>query len=224
MDALRRQRRNAEAALRRVTLQGQSTRIPQLSPHQLRMALIVWWEGDRLMCLGLRYLEWHFLCLCRRGAAAGSALVEDPALGAARLSLVPAPWQAALAGKVTALTAEEEARLACPPEADAKYHRRARGFLEEIALVDFVRGRNEVGLVVSTRALLHQRDLFRGAVQPLTHRIQSPLPKSGRNWVDRFLRYHGLNSGRFRVGSGLSEVEQCTKVRVPDRDATPAGI
>ena len=99
-----------------------------LSKCRLAMALAIWWESEKLACMGLRYLEVEYsrsvtrLGLPRADAAAGA---DD---GAARPLPMPQKWRDAFLGKIRTVTEEEQHALEEPVERGLQHQRKARLF------------------------------------------------------------------------------------------------
>ena len=184
-----------------------------LSTCRLATALAVWWESEKLACMGLRYLEMEYsrsvtrLDLPPPDAAAGA---DD---GAARPLPLPEKWREAFLDKIRTITDEAVRAFEEPAERELKRRTRAKSFLIEVALVDFVEARNRQGRTVSTRAVLERRRFLLDAGVSEAHGKLKKLPRAALKWAFRWQRRHGLSRGRFRTGNGLTPEQQRNKVR-----------
>ena len=184
-----------------------------LSKCRLAMALAVWWESEKLACMGLRYLEVEYsrsvtrLGLTRPDAVAGA---DD---GAARPSPLPEKWRDAFLDKIRTITDEEVRALEEPLPGELKRRQKAKSFLIDVALADFVEAKNRQGCTVSTRAVLERRGFLLDAAVAETHGKLKKLPRAALKWAFRWQRRHGLTRGKFRTGNGLTPEQQRKKVR-----------
>ena len=182
-----------------------------LSKFRLAMALAVWWESEKLACMGLRYLEVEYL---RSATRLGLPLPDAPAGaedGAVRPSVLPPKWRDTFLEKVRTITEEELRAFEEPPPAEEKRRRKAKSFLIDVALTDYVEAKNSNGCAVSTRAIMERRGfLLSGGVVQIHGRLKR-LPKKALRWVWRWQRRHGLTRGKFRTGSGLTMQQQMEK-------------
>ena len=184
-----------------------------LSKCRLAMALAVWWESEKLACMGLRYLEVEYsrsvtrLGLPRPDAAARA---DD---GAARPLPVPQKWRDAFLDKIRTISDEEVRALEDPVPGELKRRQKAKSFLIDVALADFVESKNRQGRTVSTRAVLERRGFLLDADVAETHLKLKKLPRAALKWAFRWQRRHGLTRGKFRTGNGLTPEQQRQKVR-----------
>ena len=124
----------------RARYHGWYRRHTPLSKCRLAMALAVWWESEKLACMGLRYLEREYsrtvtrLGLPRPDAPAGA---DD---GAVRPSLLPQKWRDAFLEKIRTITDEEVRALEEPAAGELKRRQKAKSLLIDVAWVDFVEG------------------------------------------------------------------------------------
>ena len=132
--------------------------------------------------------------------------------GAARPSLLPEHWRTNFLEKVRSVTQEEEEALAEPVGQGLKHRAKAKTFLMEVALVDYVSSKNQRGLGVSTRAILERRGFLLDPEVVHSHTRLKALARKEKKWVHRWQRRHGLTRGRFRTGCGLTPEQQRTKV------------
>ena len=184
-----------------------------LSKYKLAVALAVWWESEKLACMGLRYLEVEYsrtatrLGLPRSDAPAGA---ED---GAVRPSPLPQKWRDTFLEKIRTMTEEELRAFEEPVLGELKRRRKAKSFLMEVALVDFVEANNRQGRTVSTRAIIERRGFLLDGDVAETHRKLKRLPKAALRWAWKWQCRHGLTRGKFRTGNGLTKEQQMEKAR-----------
>ena len=152
-----------------------------LSKCRLAMALAIWWESEKLACMGLRNLEVEYsrsvtrLGLLRPDAAAGA---DD---GAARPLPMPQKWRDAFLDKIRTTTDKEVRALEDPVPAVLKRRQTAKSFLIDVALADFVEAKNRQGCTVSTRAVLERRGFLLDAAVADTHGKLRKLPRAALN-------------------------------------------
>ena len=196
------QREHARAWYRKAT---------PLSKCRLAVALAVWWESEKLACMGLRYLEVEYL---RTAARLGLSLPAPPAGpedGAVRPSVLPQKWRDSFLEKLRSMSEEDLRAFEEPVAADEKRRRKAKSFLMDVALSDFVEAKNRLGRAVSTRTIIERRGfLLDGDVAQIHGRLKR-LPKAALRWAWRWQRRHGLTRGKFRFGNGLTPQQQMDK-------------
>ena len=183
-----------------------------LSAYKLTLALTIWFEAGKLACMGLRYLETEYMATQKRCGIEGGHHASQGTDGADRPPLLPEHWRTKFLAKIRSVTQEEEDALAEPVGQGMKNQAKAKTFLMEVALVDYVSSKNERGLGVSTRAILERRGFLLDPEVVHSHRRLKALARREKKWVHRWQRRHGLTRGRFRTGCGLTPEQQRTKV------------
>ena len=206
--------REARAQLRRDQKRESYRRRLPLSLHKSNMAVTIWWEAGKLVCMALRYLEMEYLATKTRCGISDEPLA---CLGSAEHDLVhghriPVHWRRAIFDQAAALTEEELLLLERPAGNQIRLQVKARQFLTEVALVDYVRARNARGLTVSSRAVLERKGFLLDPAAVHSHARLTKLTRPGLKWIARWQQRHGLTRGRFRQGCGLTQEQQRTKV------------
>ena len=183
-----------------------------MSAYKLTIALTIWWEAGKLACMGLRYLETEYMATQRRCGTQHGGLARAGTDGADRSSMLPEHWRTKFLARVASVTQEEEDVLANPVGKAVKEQAKAKTFLMEVALVDYVSRKNQSGLGVSVRGILERKGFLLDPEAVQSHSRLKPLPRKVWKWVARWQKRHGLTRGRFRGGSGLTQEQQRAKV------------
>ena len=202
--------KDAQAELRRLTKRQEYMRKMPLSSHKLAMAVAMWWVSGKLLCMGLRYLETEYVISQKRLAVKAGMTDVGGADRADRLVAIPHEWRTKFLAKVRALTPEEEDAMANADAKTLELHGKAKEFLRELALVDFVEATNQAGIAVSARAVLERRGFLLDARSTEIQAKLRPLSAKALKWVARWQKRHGLSVGRLRAGSGVAlDVQLC---------------
>ena len=184
-----------------------------LSAYKRIMAVTIWWEAGKLVCMALRYLETEYLATRTRCGIAGDGQATGvSAHGVAHPHAVPDHWRALFLESIAGLTDEQQAALDHPDGKKLQYQAKAKKFLMEVALVDYVLAKNQKGLAVSSRAVLARKGYLLDPLTVDSHTRLQKLPRKGLKWVARWQKRHGLTRGRFRQGCGLTPEQQRAKV------------
>ena len=184
-----------------------------LSAYKRIMAVTIWWEAGKLVCMALRYLETEYLATRTRCGITGDGQATGvSAHGVAHPHAVPDHWRALFLESIAGLTDEQQAALDHPEGKKLQYQAKAKKFLMEVALVDYVLAKNQRGLAVSSRAVLARKGYLLDPLTVESHTRLQKLPRKGLKWVARWQKRHGLTRGRFRLGCGLTPEQQSAKV------------
>ena len=202
----------AQRAQRRMWERNRYRTAAPLSAYKLTLALTIWFEAGKLACMGLRYLETEYMATQKRCGIESGDHASQGTDGAARPPLLPEHWRTKFLAKIRSVTQEEEDALAEPVGQGVKNRAKAKTFLMEVALVDYVSSKNARGLGVSTRAILERRGFLLDPEVVHSHTRLKALARREKKWVHRWQRRHGLTRGRFRTGCGLTPEQQRTKV------------
>ena len=202
------------AELRRTAARARYRARLSLSAHKKNMTVAIWWEADKLVCMGLWFQSLAYSKMQTRCGLSTVSHSTDSMSGAARHDVVPPHWRKWLCDIVSAMPSNVVASLEHPEGKWSQYREKARRFLLEVALVDYVRSKNEKGLTVSSRAVLARKAFL---LQP--HVVQFPqmFGNAVSPWscmVSRWQKRHGLTRGRFRVGCGLTMKQQLDKMQM----------
>ena len=149
--------RGARAELRRTARRDRYRAQLPLSAHKQNMTVAIWWEADKLVCMGLRYLALEYSKTQKRCGIPVVQNLAESTSGAVRYDVVPPHWRKWLCDKVSALPPDLVASLEHPEGKWLQYQEKAKRFLLEVALVDYGKSKNEKGLTVSSRTVLARK-------------------------------------------------------------------
>ena len=95
--------------------------------------------------------------------------------------------------KTRTITDEEARAFEEPAAGECKRQQKAKSFLLEVALLDFVEASNRQGRTVSTRAVLERQRFLLDPSVTEAHGKLKKLPQAGLKWAFRWQRRHGLS-------------------------------
>ena len=183
-----------------------------LSVHKRLMAIAVWFEAGELVCMGLRYLEMAYMNTIKRCGSVNKGRTGSRTTGVVHHEGAPPHWKTFFFNHIDTLTDEDKHQLRVPTDEKVHLHQKAKRFLMEVALVDYVRSKNQHGLTVSSRAVLERRGFLLDLLAVQSQSRLKKLPRQGPRWVKRWQQRHALTRGRFRLGCGITPDQQHRKV------------
>ena len=124
--------RGARAELRRTARRDRYRAQLPLSAHKQNMTVAIWWESDKLICMGLRYVALEYSKTQKRCGIPVVQNLAESTSGAVRHDAVPPHWRRWLCDKVSALPPDLVASLEHSEGKGLQYQEKARRFYSRL--------------------------------------------------------------------------------------------